>query len=104
MSVLATAILGREVKRRAAKFSRIGFRLKSRSRHAGGPTKGNQNSSALDRQERGVTLMGADLDESAMAYRRPPDVIAQHAGTVKVLPKLRPLAVAMAGAGEGLTA
>lgn len=50
--------------------------------------------------ERGVTLVGADLDESPMAYRRLPEVIAQHAGTVKVLHTLRPFAVAMAGAGE----
>jgi tRNA-splicing ligase RtcB len=51
-------------------------------------------------QERGVTLIGADLDESPMAYRRLPEVIAEHAGTVKVLHTLRPFAVAMAGAGE----
>jgi tRNA-splicing ligase RtcB (3'-phosphate/5'-hydroxy nucleic acid ligase) len=51
-------------------------------------------------QERGVTLIGADLDESPMAYRRLPEVIAQHSGTVKVLHTLRPFAVAMAGGGE----
>jgi tRNA-splicing ligase RtcB len=51
-------------------------------------------------QSRGVTLIGADLDESPMAYRRLPEVIAQHAGTVKVLHTLRPFAVAMAGEGE----
>jgi tRNA-splicing ligase RtcB len=51
-------------------------------------------------QERGVTLIGADLDESPMAYRRLPEVIGQHAGSVKVLHTLRPFAVAMAGAGE----
>ena len=50
--------------------------------------------------ERGVTLIGADLDESPMAYRRLPDVLAQHAGTVRVLHTLRPFAVAMAGEGE----
>ncbi|MCC6780822.1 MAG: RtcB family protein [Hyphomicrobiales bacterium] len=50
--------------------------------------------------ERGVTLVGADLDESPMAYRRLPEVIAEHAGTVKVLHRLRPFAVAMAGEGE----
>jgi tRNA-splicing ligase RtcB len=50
--------------------------------------------------ERGVTLIGADLDESPMAYRRLPEVIGEHAGTVKVLHTLRPFAVAMAGAGE----
>jgi tRNA-splicing ligase RtcB len=50
--------------------------------------------------ERGVTLVGADLDESPMAYRRLPEVLAEHAGTVKVLHTLRPFAVAMAGEGE----
>jgi tRNA-splicing ligase RtcB len=34
-------------------------------------------------QSRGVTLVGADLDESPMAYRRLPDVLAHHAGSVK---------------------
>jgi tRNA-splicing ligase RtcB len=48
--------------------------------------------------QRGVTLIGADLDESPMAYRRLPEVIAEHAGTVKVLHTLRPFAVVMAGA------
>jgi tRNA-splicing ligase RtcB len=51
-------------------------------------------------QQRGVTLIGADLDESPMAYRRLPEVLAQHAGTIRVLHTLRPIAVAMAGAGE----
>ena len=49
---------------------------------------------------RGVMLIGADLDESPMAYRRLPEVLAEHAGTIKVLHTLRPFAVAMAGAGE----
>ena len=51
-------------------------------------------------QQRGVTLVGGDLDESPMAYRRLPEVLAQHAGSVKVLHTLRPFAVAMAGEGE----
>jgi tRNA-splicing ligase RtcB len=51
-------------------------------------------------QQRGVTLVGADLDESPMAYRRLPEVLAHHAGTVRVLHTLRPFAVAMAGEGE----
>ena len=51
-------------------------------------------------QQRGVMLVGADLDESPMAYRRLPDVLAHHSGSVKVLHTLRPFAVAMAGAGE----
>ena len=51
-------------------------------------------------QSRGVALIGADLDESPMAYRRLPDVLAEHAGTVKVLHTLRPFAVVMAGENE----
>lgn len=51
-------------------------------------------------QSRGVTLIGADLDESPMAYRRLPEVLAHHAGSVKVLHTLRPFAVVMAGSAE----
>jgi tRNA-splicing ligase RtcB len=51
-------------------------------------------------QSRGVTLIGADLDESPMAYRRLPEVLAHHAGSVKVLHMLRPFAVVMAGTSE----
>ena len=50
--------------------------------------------------ERGVTLIGGDLDESPMAYRRLPDVLAHHTGTVRILHTLRPLAVVMANARE----
>ena len=51
-------------------------------------------------QSRGVTLIGADLDESPMAYRRLPEVLAQHSGSVRVLHTLRPFAVVMAGEKE----
>lgn len=51
-------------------------------------------------QRRGVMLAGGDLDESPMAYRRLPEVLAHHAGTIKVQHTLRPFAVAMAGDGE----
>jgi tRNA-splicing ligase RtcB (3'-phosphate/5'-hydroxy nucleic acid ligase) len=42
-------------------------------------------------------LIGADLDESPMAYRRLPEVLACHSESIKVLHTLRPFAVAMAG-------
>jgi len=48
-------------------------------------------------ERRGVILVGADLDESPMAYRRLPDVLACHAASIRVLHTLRPFAVAMAG-------
>ena len=49
---------------------------------------------------RGVMLAGGDLDESPMAYRRLPAVLAEHGDTIRVLHRLRPFAVAMAGPGE----
>ncbi len=49
---------------------------------------------------REVLLAGGDLDESPMAYRRLPDVLAHHGETIRVLHTLRPFAVAMAGDGE----
>ncbi len=51
-------------------------------------------------QERGVMLIGADLDESPMAYRRLPDVLAEHGETIRVQHILRPFAVVMAGEKE----
>lgn len=51
-------------------------------------------------QRRGVTLVGGDLDESPMAYRRLENVLAHHSNSIRVLHTLRPFAVAMAGSGE----
>lgn len=51
-------------------------------------------------RERGVHLAGGDLDESPMAYRRLPDVLAAHTGTILVQHRLRPVTVVMAGNGE----
>ena len=47
--------------------------------------------------ECGVTLRGGDLDEAPQAYRRLPEVLAAHEGTIKVLHVLKPIGVAMAG-------
>ncbi len=44
-----------------------------------------------------VVLRGGDLDEAPQAYRRLTEVLAAHAGTIRVLHTLRPLGVAMAG-------
>jgi tRNA-splicing ligase RtcB len=48
-------------------------------------------------QDRHIVLRGGDLDEAPQAYRRLPDVLAAHAGTIRILHTLRPLGVAMAG-------
>ena len=45
----------------------------------------------------GVELRGGGTDESPHVYRRLPDVLAKHAGTIRILHTLRPLGVAMAG-------
>jgi tRNA-splicing ligase RtcB len=44
-----------------------------------------------------VILRGGDLDEAPQAYRRLPEVLADHDGTIKVLHSLKPIGVAMAG-------
>lgn len=48
--------------------------------------------------ERGIALRGGDRDEAPTAYRRLPDVLAAHSDRVRVLHRLRPFAVVMAGA------
>lgn len=47
-------------------------------------------------QEKGVILRGGDVDEAPQAYRRLPEVLAAHAGTIRILQTLRPIGVAMA--------
>jgi tRNA-splicing ligase RtcB (3'-phosphate/5'-hydroxy nucleic acid ligase) len=45
----------------------------------------------------GIVLVGGGADEAPEVYKRLPDVLAAHAGTVRVKHRLRPLGVAMAG-------
>ena len=47
--------------------------------------------------EKKIVLRGGDLDEAPQAYRRLPEVLTAHAGTIRILHTLRPLGVAMAG-------
>jgi tRNA-splicing ligase RtcB len=51
-----------------------------------------------DLRDRGIELRGGAADEAPGAYKRLDDVLAAHAGTVRVLHTLTPLGVAMAGA------
>ncbi len=46
----------------------------------------------------GIHLRGGDLDESPFVYRRLNDVISNHANTLDILHRLRPIIVCMAGA------
>ena len=48
-------------------------------------------------REEGIVLLGGGADEAPEAYKRLPDVLAAHAGSVRVKHRLRPLGVAMAG-------
>ena len=48
----------------------------------------------------GVELRGAGTDESPHVYRRLPEVLEAHAGSIRVLHTLRPLGVAMASEME----
>jgi tRNA-splicing ligase RtcB len=45
----------------------------------------------------GVELRGAGTDESPHCYKRLPDVLRQHEGSIRILHTLRPIGVAMAG-------
>jgi tRNA-splicing ligase RtcB len=47
-------------------------------------------------RERGIVLVGGGADEAPEAYKRLPDVLAAHAGSIRVKHRLRPLGVAMA--------
>lgn len=46
---------------------------------------------------RGIHLRGGAADEAPAAYKRLPDVLAAHEGTIRVLHRLTPLVVVMAG-------
>ncbi len=48
-------------------------------------------------REQGIVLLGGGADEAPEVYKRLPDVLAAHAGTIRVKHTLRPLGVAMAG-------
>ena len=48
----------------------------------------------------GIELRGGAADEAPGVYKRLPDVLAHHAGTIEILHTLRPIGVAMAGANE----
>ena len=51
-------------------------------------------------RDRGVELRGAGTDEAPQCYKRLPEVLMHHAGTIRVLHTLRPIGVAMAGERE----
>jgi tRNA-splicing ligase RtcB (3'-phosphate/5'-hydroxy nucleic acid ligase) len=45
----------------------------------------------------GIVLVGGGADEAPEVYKRLPEVLDAHAGTIRVKHRLRPLGVAMAG-------
>jgi tRNA-splicing ligase RtcB (3'-phosphate/5'-hydroxy nucleic acid ligase) len=51
-------------------------------------------------REAGVELRGAGVDESPHCYKRLDEVLQYHTGTVRILHKLTPIGVAMAGENE----
>ena len=80
-------------------------RAMSRTAAAGRRRRGKQRTPGLidwrsvleDLRARGIELRGGAADEAPGAYKRLPEVLAEHAGTVKVLHTLTPMGVAMAG-------
>jgi tRNA-splicing ligase RtcB len=51
-------------------------------------------------KQQGVELRGAGTDESPHCYKRLPEVLRHHEGTIRILHTLKPLGVAMAGEDE----
>jgi tRNA-splicing ligase RtcB len=48
-------------------------------------------------RDRGIVLVGGGADEAPEVYKRLPDVLDAHAGSIRITHTLRPLGVAMAG-------
>jgi tRNA-splicing ligase RtcB len=48
-------------------------------------------------REQGIVLVGGGADEAPEVYKRLPEVLDAHAGSIRVMHTLRPLGVAMAG-------
>jgi tRNA-splicing ligase RtcB (3'-phosphate/5'-hydroxy nucleic acid ligase) len=91
---------------RTALFSTVhgaGRRL-SRTQAAGKRRKGRRVGGVVDfdrvrgeLRRQGIELRGGAADEAPEAYKRLDEVIAEHGDTIRVLHRLRPLGVAMAG-------
>jgi tRNA-splicing ligase RtcB len=45
----------------------------------------------------GIVLVGGGADEAPEVYKRLPDVLDAHSGSIRVKHRLRPIGVAMAG-------
>ncbi|HXC79516.1 MAG TPA: RtcB family protein [Candidatus Acidoferrum sp.] len=90
---------GRVMSRNAARGRRkkVGGRWEDDPAHPGRISRDDMQSWIA---KRGVVLRGADTDEAPQAYKRLPEVLRHHRGTVRVLHTLSPIGVAMAGAGE----
>jgi tRNA-splicing ligase RtcB len=82
-------------------------RTMSRTKAAGKMRGGKRTGGDVSREmmenwvrKKNVVLRGAGTDESPHCYKRLPEVLEQHAGTIRVLHTLTPIGVAMAGANE----
>ena len=89
---------GRVMSRTAARGKRIWSRYNRNKAGKGGAISREMMMEWIDKL--GVELRGADTDESPHCYKRLPEVLKQHEGTIRILHTLRPLGVAMAGADE----
>ncbi len=79
-------------------------RVMSRTKAAGRVKKGRRLGGEITPEmmlhwvkERGVELRGAGTDESPHCYKRLPEVLEHHGGTINILHTLTPIGVAMAG-------
>lgn len=79
---------------------RVLSRTQAAGRRKGKKREGGQISRIMMEnwvKKAGVELRGADVDESPHCYKRLDEVLEHHAGTVRILHRLKPVGVAMAG-------
>lgn len=83
---------------------RVMGRMEARGKFKGGvcvrEPKVNWRRASDEVAGKGIVLRGGGADEAPECYKRLPEVLEHHAGTIKILHRLRPIGVAMAGANE----
>ncbi len=71
---------------------------------AGGGLRGFVRGSScrvrIELKHQGVLIKGGAADEAPEVYKNLDEVLQSHEGTIKILNRLKPIGVAMAGAGE----
>jgi tRNA-splicing ligase RtcB len=107
ISVILEGIESEEAKQALYSTVHGAGRVMSRTQAAGRKKGSKRTGGSVTREmmmkwvkDKGVVLRGAGTDESPHCYKRLPEVLDQHASSVRILHTLTPIGVAMAGEDE----